>query len=99
MLPYVSSCVKRDLENVNRELEYVRGSFDLPLACLPLPRRSGVRELIRQKKYMSKEAYESGLYRIPAPTPTAAAAACFSAAQRATLATQGFFHPLFRLVH
>jgi hypothetical protein len=62
-------------------------------------RLCGVREFIRKKENMSKEAYERGLYSIPAPTPTAAAAACFSAAHRATLATQGFFHPLFRLAH
>jgi hypothetical protein len=41
------------------------------------------------KGFVSKEGYERGLYRIPAPPPkaAAAAAACFSAVQRATLAT------------
>jgi len=62
-------------------------------------RRCGVRELIRKKENMSKEAYERGLYSIPAPTPTAAAAACFSAAQRATLGDFGDPQFRFHLLH
>jgi hypothetical protein len=101
MLPYVSSYVKRDLEYVKRDLNMCGAALTSPWpACLLLLRRSGVREHIRQtKEKMPQEAYERGLYRIPAPTPKAAAAVCFSAAQRATLATQSFFHPLLRLVH
>jgi hypothetical protein len=67
MFPYVSSYVKRDLEYVTRDLEYVRDSFDLPLTCLPLLRRSGVRDVssyakkkICPKKAM-KEAYAAYL--------------------------------------